>query len=68
MKLSRLLRGAKKVQIIQGEEEIVATNYYTISDTTIKWYDSYRPQLYHVVDGIKAGDIVLVDGARLVII
>jgi hypothetical protein len=68
MKLYRLLRGAKKVQIIQGEEEIVATNYYTISDTTIKWYDSYRPQLYHVVDGIKAGDIVLVDGARLVII
>lgn len=68
MKLYRLLRGAKKVQIIQGEEEIVATNYYTISDTTIKWYDSYSSKIYHVVDGIKAGDIVLVDGARLVII
>lgn len=68
VKLYRLLRGSKKIQIIQGEKEIVVTYYYTISDTTIKYYDSYRPQLYNVVDGIKAGDTVLIDGTRPIII
>lgn len=68
MKLYRLLRGAKKIQIIQGEEEIVVKDHYTISNTTIKWYDHLPPRVYDIVDGIKAGDIVLIDGARLVII
>lgn len=68
VKLYRLLRGAKKVQIIRDEEEIVVTNYYTISDTTIKWYDHLPPRVYDIVDGIKAGDTVLVDGVQLIII
>lgn len=67
-KLYRLLKWARKIQIIQGEEEIVVKDHYTISDTTIKWYDHLPPRVYDVVDGIKAGDIVLIDGARLVII
>ena len=67
-KLYRLLRGAKEIKIIQDEKEIVVKDHYTISNTMIKWYDHLPPRVYDVVDGIKAGDIVLVDGARLIII
>jgi hypothetical protein len=68
IKLHGLLRNAQKIQIIQGEEEIVVKDHYTISHTAIRWYESYPPKIYDVVDGIKAGDIVLIDGARLIII
>lgn len=68
IKLNRLLRGARKIQIIQGEEEIVVKDYYTISNTMIKWYESYSSNIYDVIDGIKAGDTVLIDGAKLIII
>lgn len=67
-KLSRLLRWATRIQIIQGDTEIVVRNHYTTSHTTIKWYEDYSSRRYNVVDGIKAGDTVLVDGAKLIII
>lgn len=66
--LYRLLRGARRIQIIQGEEEIVVKDHYTISHTAIKRYDHLPPRVYDVVDGIKAGDTVLVDGTQLIII
>lgn len=68
IKLYRLLYQAKKIQIIQDEEEIVVKDHYTISHTMIKWYESYSARIYDVVDGIKAGDTVLIDGAKLIII
>lgn len=67
-KLYRLLRRAKKIQIIQGDTEIVVRDYYIVSDTTIKWYESYTSKMYNVVNGIKEGDIILLDGAKLIII
>lgn len=66
--LYRLLKWAKTIQIIQGKEKIIVKDHFTISDTTIKWYDHLPPRVYDVVDGIKAGDTVLVDGAKLIII
>lgn len=68
VKLSSLLRWANKIQIIQGDQEIVVTDHYTISNTAIKWYHHLPPRVYDVVDGIKAGDTVLVDGTQLIII
>ena len=68
VKLYRLLRLARQIQIIQGDTEIVVKNHYTISDTTIKWYETYSSKIYNVVEGIKAGDSVLVDGVKLVLI
>ena len=67
-KLYKLLKWAKKIQIIQGDTEIVVKDRYTISNTMIKWYESYSSKIYDVVDGIKAGDTVLIDGAKLIII
>lgn len=67
-KLYRLLKWAKKIQIIQGDTEIVVKDHYTISNTTIKWYDHLPPRVYDIVDGIKAGDTVIVDGVKLIII
>lgn len=68
VKLYRLLRNSRKIQIIQGEKEIVVTDHYTISNTAIKWYDHFQLHVYDIVDGIKAGDTVIVDGAQLIII
>lgn len=67
-KLSHLLEWATKIQIIQGDTEITINNFSTVSDITIKWYEDYSSRRYNVVDGIKAGDTVLVDGAKLIII
>lgn len=67
-KLSHLLEWANRIQIIQGDTEITINNFSTISDTTIKWYEDYSSRRYNVVNGIKAGDTVLVDGAKLIII
>ena len=67
-RLSHLLRWAQKIQIIQGGTEIVVKNHYITSNTTIKWYNDITTSIYNVVDGIKAGDTVLVDGVKLIII
>ena len=67
-KLSHLLEWAARIQIIQDGTEITINNFSTVSDTTIKWYEGYLSRRYNVVEGIKAGDTVLIDGAKLIII
>lgn len=68
VKLYRLLNWAKKIQIIQGDTEIVVKNHYTISYTEIKWFDTYSYKIYDIANGLKAGDTVLVDGVKLILI
>ena len=67
-KLSHLLEWAARIQIIQDGTEITINNFSTVSDTTIKWYEGYLSKRYNVINGIKAGDTVLIDGAKLIII